>query len=163
MSQINVIYSALTQEFTFEHIDIAPTYCDISAGVAKHKDVIEFDGFSFGFLLLRNGAIVAAKTWPEPGVKYIQTDQDIVGGDRVQWKPDQEVTLTVWFENFGVKHEGSETFTVPRPPKPYPSWSWDADKLQWVAPVPYPNDGKFYVWDEDAQKWVEVPDKADGS
>jgi hypothetical protein len=42
------------------------------------------------------------------------------------------------------------------PPKPYPSWVLDAD-AQWQAPVPMPDDGKMYSWDEDAQSWVEVP------
>jgi hypothetical protein len=32
-------------------------------------------------------------------------------------------------------------------PQPYPSWVLDSN-YDWVAPVPYPNDGKCYVWDE---------------
>ena len=40
-------------------------------------------------------------------------------------------------------------------PKPYPSWSLDGDFI-WQAPVPRPNDGNIYTWDEDAQAWVEV-------
>lgn len=155
MSKINVIYSLKTQEFSFEYVDLAPNYCDISAGIAKHQSTIEFDGFAFGYMLLRDGKVVAAKTWPEPGVKYIQTDQDDMGGDRVFWAPDEKLTLTLWFENFGRRLEGSDTFTVPRPPKPYPSWSWNAEKLQWQAPVPYPEDGGFYVWDEEKQEWIE--------
>jgi hypothetical protein len=43
------------------------------------------------------------------------------------------------------------------PPKPYPSWLLDTNTAQWQAPVPYPNDGKFYNWDEVSQTWVEVP------
>jgi hypothetical protein len=40
-------------------------------------------------------------------------------------------------------------------PKPYPSWTLDAD-AQWQAPVPMPQDGKMYSWDEAAQAWAEV-------
>jgi hypothetical protein len=39
--------------------------------------------------------------------------------------------------------------------QPYPSWSLNAD-YEWVAPVPYPEDGKNYVWDEETQSWVEI-------
>lgn len=43
------------------------------------------------------------------------------------------------------------------PPKPYPSWLLNTDTCQWQAPVPYPNDGKMYYWDEATQSWVLVP------
>ena len=39
--------------------------------------------------------------------------------------------------------------------KPYPSWSLDSN-YDWQAPVERPADGKNYVWDEDAQAWVEI-------
>ena len=45
------------------------------------------------------------------------------------------------------------------PPKPYPSWILNETTGLWDAPVPYPNDGKDYIWDEDTQSWVEVPDQ----
>jgi len=41
-------------------------------------------------------------------------------------------------------------------PKPYPSWLLDTNTAQWRAPVPYPTDGKVYVWNEEIQSWVEV-------
>lgn len=43
------------------------------------------------------------------------------------------------------------------PPKPYPSWTLDNATADWVAPVPMPNDGKAYSWDEAIQSWVEIP------
>jgi len=44
------------------------------------------------------------------------------------------------------------------PPQPYPSWLLNTTTCQWQAPVPYPNDGKRYVWDETTQSWVVIPD-----
>lgn len=44
------------------------------------------------------------------------------------------------------------------PPKPYNSWLLNTDTCLWYAPVPKPDDGKFYYWDEDTQSWVEIPD-----
>ena len=41
------------------------------------------------------------------------------------------------------------------PPKPYPSWTLDEDTCLWVSPVDYPNDGKFYDWNESATNWKE--------
>ena len=42
-------------------------------------------------------------------------------------------------------------------PQPYPSWLLNTATCQWEAPVPYPNDGKRYRWDEATLSWVEVP------
>ena len=42
------------------------------------------------------------------------------------------------------------------PPKPYPSWVLDDATCQWKAPVPMPQDGDLYEWDEAAGEWVVV-------
>ena len=39
------------------------------------------------------------------------------------------------------------------PPKPYESWELNEDTCQWQAPVPYPEDGKLYIWDESNLTW----------
>ena len=38
-------------------------------------------------------------------------------------------------------------------PQPYSSWSLD-ENFDWQAPVPYPEDGNDYVWDEVETVWV---------
>lgn len=38
--------------------------------------------------------------------------------------------------------------------QPYPSWVLN-DNALWEAPIPYPNDGKLYGWNEETQVWVE--------
>ena len=39
-------------------------------------------------------------------------------------------------------------------PQPYPSWIRSGSN--WVAPVEYPQDGKFYEWDEKKLMWQEL-------
>jgi hypothetical protein len=39
-------------------------------------------------------------------------------------------------------------------PKPYPSWTLDAD-AKWQAPTAYPTDEKPYVWNEETLSWIE--------
>lgn len=39
-------------------------------------------------------------------------------------------------------------------PRPYPSWTLSEETLNWEAPVPMPNDGQAYAWDEDQQSWA---------
>jgi hypothetical protein len=40
------------------------------------------------------------------------------------------------------------------PPKPYQSWILNEDTCLWEPPVPYPNDGGMYEWDEVNGDWV---------
>lgn len=42
------------------------------------------------------------------------------------------------------------------PPKPYPTWVLNEDTCRWEAPIPYPNDGVMYSWDEEAGDWVAI-------
>ena len=39
------------------------------------------------------------------------------------------------------------------PPKPFASWTLDANTCLWNAPVPYPSDGNIYEWNEEDQQW----------
>lgn len=118
MSTINVLYSALTETFDFQKIDLSPYYADIFAGIKKHLDVIPFSGLSFGYELIKNNEIISSRMWPKSGVTYVQTDQEIIDGDRVFWEPNTEYTLKVWFNNWGQYYEGIDTFTTPADPAP---------------------------------------------
>jgi len=42
------------------------------------------------------------------------------------------------------------------PPQPYESWVLDEETCRWEAPVPYPDDGVMYEWDEETIDWVAV-------
>lgn len=43
--------------------------------------------------------------------------------------------------------------------KPFPSWVLDNSTCLWMPPVPYPQDGNHYSWNESEINWdlVEVP------
>jgi len=41
-------------------------------------------------------------------------------------------------------------------PQPYPSWTLDETTFRWEPPVPRPDDGNSYSWDEDTTAWVAV-------
>jgi len=60
-------------------------------------------------------------------------------------------------KNFaGIDYTYDATLDAFIAPKPYPSWLLNTDTCQWKAPVPYPNDGNNYYWNEEAQQWVEI-------
>jgi hypothetical protein len=44
------------------------------------------------------------------------------------------------------------------PPQPYASWLLDEGTCLWEAPVPMPEDGERYRWDEAAGDWAAAED-----
>jgi hypothetical protein len=58
----------------------------------------------------------------------------------------------------GIGYSYDATLDAFIPPQPFPSWILDDNTCLWEAPVPYPNDGHLYRWDEDTLSWVRVDD-----
>jgi hypothetical protein len=83
------------------------------------------------------------------GDRYVQTSYNTHGGVHL-------LGGTPLRANFaGIGYTYDETSDVFYPPQPFPSWTLD-DAWNWQPPVPYPDDGGQYVWDEDSLAWVEV-------
>lgn len=40
--------------------------------------------------------------------------------------------------------------------KTFDSWVLNPDTLDWEAPIPMPDDGKIYDWDEENLRWEEI-------
>lgn len=80
--------------------------------------------------------------------------QRLLGGNWKQTSYNGNIRKN--YAGIGYTYEaGIDAFV---PPKPYPSWVLNGSTAQWEAPVPMPNDGKMYSWDEATQSWVETPD-----
>ena len=45
--------------------------------------------------------------------------------------------------------------------KPFESWVLDEATCLWVAPVPYPEDGEDYTWNEELQEWTAIENEAE--
>ncbi len=69
-----------------------------------------------------------------------------------QPSPDQSKAFR---KNYaGIGYFFDETRNAFIPPKPYPSWLLEEFSCVWKAPVPYPDDGNVYIWDETTLSWV---------
>ena len=91
--------------------------------------------------------------------RVIVAEQDFINsgavGDSFRW------VQTSYNNNFRKNYAGKGyTYDKTRDafisPQPFPSWLLDEDTCRWDAPIPYPDDGKMYVWDEDTTSWVIV-------
>lgn len=74
-------------------------------------------------------------------------------GGYTNWKQ------TSYNNNFRVRYAGvgytySVDFDAFIPPKPFNSWVLNEETYLWDPPVPYPDDGNKYIWDENTNSWV---------
>lgn len=56
----------------------------------------------------------------------------------------------------GIGYTYNEELDAFIPPKPFESWILDEDTCLWNSPVPYPEDGKLYMWNEESTSWEEI-------
>ena len=88
-----------------------------------------------------------------PGI-WLQTSYNTRGGIHYgpDGQPDGGIALRANYAGIGYTYnEENDVFYAPQP---YPSWTISPPTWIWEAPVPYPNDGKDYRWDEATQSWV---------
>jgi hypothetical protein len=46
-------------------------------------------------------------------------------------------------------------------PQPFPSWVLNNTTWTWEAPIPMPDTGQRFEWDETQQQWVEIDGQSD--
>ena len=93
--------------------------------------------------------------WGDPAT-WIQTSYNTRGGvyytpNTGNPDPDQSKAFRKNYAGAGYTWDGVGF----APPQPFPSWIKDGFTYLWNAPVPYPDDGNFYAWDEDTLSWIE--------
>jgi len=83
-----------------------------------------------------------------PG-QWLQTSYNTYGGVHV----NGGTPLRKNYAGLGFTYDLTRDAFIP--PQPYASWTLNETTCLWGAPVAYPDDGKQYTWDEDAQQWNE--------
>lgn len=92
------------------------------------------------------------------GDVYKQTSYNTRGGVHyTDGVPSEDQTKALRFNYAGIGFTYDEERDAFIPPKPFESWVLDEDTCLWVAPVPYPEDGEPYSWDESEGSWVAIP------
>jgi hypothetical protein len=90
---------------------------------------------------------------------WIQTSYNTRGGIHYQpnsWTPSDDQSKALRKNYAGIGFIYDEIRDAFYQPQPYPSWILNEDTCAWESPIPYPNDGKNYIWNEENQSWDEV-------
>jgi hypothetical protein len=81
---------------------------------------------------------------------------NLLGGRWVQTSYNANIRKN--YAGIGYKYDATLDAFIP--PQPFESWTLNEETAQWEAPIPYPDDGKRYSWDEATTSWVEIVEEA---
>lgn len=107
-------------------------------------------------VIVVSGVIIAQGIFGDPN-QWIRTSYNTRGGvyytpNSNDEDPDQTRALRKNYAGIGYTYDVERDAFIP--PKPFPSWILNEDTCLWDPPVPYPEDGVDYDWDEEQQNWV---------
>lgn len=81
-------------------------------------------------------------------LRWIQTSYNTYGGVHANGK----TPLRKNFAGIGYTYDAIRDAFIE--PKPFASWLLNEETCLWEAPISYPNDGKYYKWNEQNKCWV---------
>jgi len=91
------------------------------------------------------------------GGTWVKTSYNAVAGKRRDPETGEITEEAGFRKNYaGIGYTYDSVRDAFIPPKPFDSWTLNEDTCIWEAPVAYPNDGKFYIWNEESTSWDEV-------
>jgi len=83
------------------------------------------------------------------GEGWVKTSYNTIGGQHPEGRP-----LRKNYAGIGFTYDSIRDAFIP--PKPYSSWILNEETCLWDSPIPYPNDGKTYIWNEETTFWIEI-------
>jgi hypothetical protein len=80
---------------------------------------------------------------------WVQTSYNTHGGQHPEGRP-----LRKNYAGVGYTYDAKRDAFIA--PQPFSSWTLNEDTCLWVSPVPMPDDGKQYIWDEATQAYCQA-------
>ena len=88
------------------------------------------------------------------GGTWLKTSYNTYGGVHyTDGEPSADQSKALRFNYAGIGFTYDENRDAFIPPKPFESWILDEGICLWQPPLPYPEDGGNYRWDEDLFSW----------
>jgi|688.fasta_scaffold32315_4 hypothetical protein len=98
----------------------------------------------------------------ESEVKGIAFCQELFGSDTIWRQTSYNNRFRARYAAIGGVYDPVKDVFIS--PKFFPSWVLNEETTEWEAPVPYPDDGNFYTWNESTLSWdiVLLPTRSMG-
>lgn len=96
------------------------------------------------------------------GYKCKRTSYNTRGGVHyTNGEPSEDQSKALRKNYAGVGYTYDEARDAFIPAKPFDSWLLNEDTCLWEAPIPMPEDGQMYKWDEELLDWVLIETQED--
>ena len=114
---MDVIFDTADGSLTIHVPDPQPWGAILRAVLNRHGQVVNLRGIEMRLTIMADGAQVFDLSLPPAGVRYKQTDQDILATGRVSWLPDQQIEVSAWCRTHaGHEVTAEAAFTAPSLP-----------------------------------------------
>lgn len=112
----------------------------------SESTTLNFKRLSFGWDVTVNGVNASSFVEPPANGSIVSFESGIVFAGQINALPGDEITVSAWVKHFNAeKNECSISFVGP-----------EYKVNEWTPPIPYPDDGLEYEWDETAEQWATV-------
>lgn len=88
----------------------------------------------------------------QKGIDFLKS---LYGNDTVWVQTSYNSSFRKNYAGIGSKYDAIADAFIP--PKVFQSWILNEQTYKWEPPIPRPNDGKVYTWNEQTISWVEIP------
>ena len=121
-------------------------YAKVDKGVVIQVIAAEAEFFNT-FVDVTPGEWIQTSYNTRGGVHYARDENNQISGP----SEDQTKALRKNFAGVGwIYDKDRDAFYEPQP---FESWTLNEETCLWECPVAHPNDGEFYVWNEETQTW----------
>jgi hypothetical protein len=116
---MDITFDTTTGQLAIDYTEINPWGADLRAMLNRHGNRINLNCVEMHLTVTADGAEIFDLHLPPPGVKYKQTDQDVLATGRVTWQPDQAIIVNAWCKtNSGHEVTAEAQFDSPPAPEP---------------------------------------------
>ena len=82
-------------------------------GFTSDESPVVFNNLSFGLIVQKLESIVYYKSYPKVGIKYINTDQEVLEKTLVDLEPNTTYKVTLWAEDSNLRTETIYSLATP--------------------------------------------------
>jgi hypothetical protein len=155
MSELNITYYKNREEIKASMTEDAQSDCVLSFNIADRNSFeeyklpdekrVSYNGFKV--IITENDNLFSEISYPPTGITFNSSDQFNIFSEKLDCDVDDKINFVVKIGT--LKNEFS--FTIPKPTKPFESWSWKDGR--WTPPVAYPDAAREYNWNEEKLNW----------
>jgi hypothetical protein len=110
-------------------------------------------------VIVVNNAVINDLPFPESEPLGVAFCQSLFGADTSWVQTSYNGNFRKNYAGIGCSYDPvRDAFILPQP---FPSWVLVEATCRWEAPIPYPNDGNVYEWNEDIGNWVDTLEERD--